>query len=286
MSLDDVNHKIDSMPGHDFEEYVSKLYENMGFKVHKTKGSGDYGADIVLIDENNEKTIIQVKRSDSTINNNAVQEIVSAMKPYEAKYGIVLTNNYFTKNAIVLATANNIELVNRDNLLTLIDKFASEKPSKVKPESKQVDPKANYCVKECLEIFENTKSLKKTSERLTSILVEEYGLLIGNANFKSLESTVYFLLEKNHSINLINASYEILDLDNGDNIRPVSKMQLFMDVLKELEGSNKTPVDKRLFVDTLEQTGQFTNEEANNYIRRMLQDVSIYESKPNHYNRV
>jgi len=66
----------------------------------------------------------------------------------------------------------------------------------------------------------------------------------------------------------------------------VSKMQLFMDVLKGLEGDNKVAVEERIFVQELEKTEKFTEEEARKYIRRMLREASIYESKPGHYNRV
>jgi replicative DNA helicase Mcm len=66
----------------------------------------------------------------------------------------------------------------------------------------------------------------------------------------------------------------------------VSKMQLFMDVLKSLEGDNKMAVEEKLFVKELVKSSKFTEEEARNYIRRMLREASIYESKPGHYNRV
>ncbi|KAG2477161.1 MAG: hypothetical protein NPMRth3_2650002 [Nitrosopumilales archaeon] len=66
----------------------------------------------------------------------------------------------------------------------------------------------------------------------------------------------------------------------------VSRMQLFMDVLRSLEGEPKQPVEDRLFVSELVKSGKFTEEEARNYIRRMLREASIYESKPGHYNRV
>ncbi len=66
----------------------------------------------------------------------------------------------------------------------------------------------------------------------------------------------------------------------------VSKMQLFMDILKSMEGDNKVAVEERSFVKELIKTEKFTEEEARNYIRRMLREASIYESKPGHYNRV
>ncbi len=66
----------------------------------------------------------------------------------------------------------------------------------------------------------------------------------------------------------------------------VSKMQLFMNILKELEGNNKTAVEEKLFIDELVKSTKFTEDEAKNYIKKMLREASIYESKPDHYNRV
>jgi replicative DNA helicase Mcm len=66
----------------------------------------------------------------------------------------------------------------------------------------------------------------------------------------------------------------------------VSKMQLFMDILKGLEGDNKVSVEEKIFIQELEKSEKFTQDEARNYIRRMLREASIYESKPGHYNRV
>ncbi|MFQ6025237.1 MAG: minichromosome maintenance protein MCM, partial [Nitrosopumilaceae archaeon] len=65
----------------------------------------------------------------------------------------------------------------------------------------------------------------------------------------------------------------------------VSKMQLFMDVLKSLEGEPKNPVEEKLLVRELAKTGKFTDDEAYNYIRRMMREGAIYESKPGHINR-
>ena len=66
----------------------------------------------------------------------------------------------------------------------------------------------------------------------------------------------------------------------------VSKMQLFMDVMKSLEGEHKSPVEEKQLVEELVKTGKYNDEEAKNFIRKMARDSSIYESKPGHYNRV
>ena len=66
----------------------------------------------------------------------------------------------------------------------------------------------------------------------------------------------------------------------------VSKMQLFMDVMKSLEGDEKRPVEEKTFVKELVKTTKFTEEEARNFIRKLQRESSIYESKPGHYNKV
>ena len=66
----------------------------------------------------------------------------------------------------------------------------------------------------------------------------------------------------------------------------VSRMQLFMDVLKALEGDSKAPVEEKSFVEELVKTEKFDEEGARDFIRKMMREASIYESKPGHYNRV
>jgi replicative DNA helicase Mcm len=66
----------------------------------------------------------------------------------------------------------------------------------------------------------------------------------------------------------------------------VSKMQLFMDVMKSLEGEHKSPVEEKQLVEELVKTGKYNDEEAKNFIRKMARDSSIYESKPGYYNIV
>ncbi|MEM3089186.1 MAG: hypothetical protein QXY22_01305 [Candidatus Nitrosotenuis sp.] len=79
----------------------------------------------------------------------------------------------------------------------------------------------------------------------------------------------------------------IIELGSLQGMPPeISKLQIFMNVLKTLEGDLKKPVDEKLFVDELVKTTKFTLEEARNFIRRMLREATIYESKPGYYNRI
>lgn len=122
--IGDDNHltikDIDTLDGYDFEIFLSDLYMKMGYEVEPTKLSGDQGADVVVI-KFGEKIVFQAKRYGGTVGNKAVQEIVVAISLYKAQKGIVITNNYFTKSAVELAEANNIELIDRDGLKQLIE---------------------------------------------------------------------------------------------------------------------------------------------------------------------
>jgi len=66
----------------------------------------------------------------------------------------------------------------------------------------------------------------------------------------------------------------------------VSKLTMFMEILRSLEGEPKSSVPEQEFVDELAKSDKFSEEEAREYIRRMIRDASIYESKPGHYNTV
>ena len=67
----------------------------------------------------------------------------------------------------------------------------------------------------------------------------------------------------------------------------VSKLAEFMDILKSLEGDPKKPVPEQEFVDELVKSEKFKDEdEARRYIRKLINEASIYESTPGHYNTV
>lgn len=111
-------YEIDQMNGRQFEEFLSYLYGFFGYQAEVTKGSGDYGADLVL-KNNNEKIVVQAKRYKNKVGIQSVQEVVAAKAYYNANQAWVVTNSYFTKPAYELADANNVLLVNRDLLINL-----------------------------------------------------------------------------------------------------------------------------------------------------------------------
>jgi restriction system protein len=100
---------IDRMDGKTFEKYLKVFFEKLGYKVERTKYIGDYGADLVATN-NGVKTAIQAKRYKSKVGVKAVQEAVASKGYYNCDKAMVVTNNYFTNQAKILASRNKVEL--------------------------------------------------------------------------------------------------------------------------------------------------------------------------------
>lgn len=112
---------FDDLSGEDFENYLKSLFENLNYRVELTPKSGDYGADLIIT-KDNIKTAVQAKRYSDLVGISAIQEVIGAISYYNAHSGIVVTNNYFTPNAIELARSADIELWDRDILIKNIIK--------------------------------------------------------------------------------------------------------------------------------------------------------------------
>ena len=112
--------QIDTMNGFEFEEYCTAILNDLGYNSQQTKKSGDFGADIIL-EKDNTQIIVQTKRYAQKVSVSAVQEITAAQNYYNIHHAWIITNNYFTKSAKELAKANNIRLVDRDELAKMIN---------------------------------------------------------------------------------------------------------------------------------------------------------------------
>lgn len=104
---------MDEMEGHDFEYYCADILKAHGFiDVEVTKGSGDFGADI-LAEKDGVTYAVQCKCYDKPIGVKAVQEVYAGRDFYDRMVGVVMTNQYFTQPAVELAQKLNIMLWDR-----------------------------------------------------------------------------------------------------------------------------------------------------------------------------
>ncbi len=113
---------IDNLSGLEFEKYTAWLLSKNGFvDIRVTQGSGDYGADIIATEEKNSvKCCIQCKRLSSKVGIKAVQEAYSAKPYYNCQVAIVITNQYFTKQAIDMANRCKVVLIDRRLIIQMI----------------------------------------------------------------------------------------------------------------------------------------------------------------------
>jgi restriction system protein len=135
---------IDRMDGLQFEVYLKALFSELGYRSLVTKGSHDFGADLIM-KKNDKKIVIQAKRYSyrNKVSLDAVQQVYSAKSYYKADECWVITNSSFTKSAEKLASACNVKLIDRKKLVQLINKInPSVSARKV---VKTVKPQARKC---------------------------------------------------------------------------------------------------------------------------------------------
>lgn len=112
---------MDLMEGHDFEYYCADLLRRAGFlEVEVTRGSGDYGVDI-LAERDGVTYAIQCKRYDGPVGVKAVQEAYAGRDYYDRMVGAVMTNQYFTKPAVEVARKLRILLWDRGYLESMLE---------------------------------------------------------------------------------------------------------------------------------------------------------------------
>lgn len=110
-------YKIDKMTGVEFEDHFSKILDGHGFSnIKNTAASSDYGIDL-LCTKSGKKYGMQLKRYKGKVGVAAVQEAVSGTIYYGYKIPCVVTNSYFTAQAIKMAEKCNVILVDRNNFI-------------------------------------------------------------------------------------------------------------------------------------------------------------------------
>lgn len=112
---------VDEMEGHDFEYFCADLLKRRGFEeVEVTKGSGDYGVDI-LAEKDGVTYAIQCKCYTEPVGVKAVQEAYAGRDYYDRMVGAVLTNQYFTAPAVQAAKKLKILLWDRGYLDSMME---------------------------------------------------------------------------------------------------------------------------------------------------------------------
>jgi Restriction endonuclease len=109
---------VRGLKGIEFEMYLAERLRTAGYSVSGTPATGDQGADL-LATKDGITVAIQAKGYEGPVGNGAVQEIVAALRYYNAHEGWVATNSTFTRSARDLARANKVRLLDGNDLKDL-----------------------------------------------------------------------------------------------------------------------------------------------------------------------
>jgi len=113
------------LSGSAFEDLLVQLYGAMGYSVQKTGQVGDAGCDLV-VNMGNERVVVQAKRYAGTVGIAAVQEANTAKPIYNCSRAMVVTTSSFTKEAYEAARANNVKLVEGEELGGLLLRYLKQ----------------------------------------------------------------------------------------------------------------------------------------------------------------
>lgn len=107
-----------------FEEFCSKLFEAMNYKVEITPKVNDGGYDLILY-KNKQKCIVECKcyALRHSIGRPLIQKLVGANQIAQADKIIFITTSYFSKEAIQYSKETNVELIDGERLINLTHRY-------------------------------------------------------------------------------------------------------------------------------------------------------------------
>ena len=103
-----------------FEDYIAKLYKNMGYSVKQTKRTGDGGKDIIAT-KNGQTYFVECKRYSDPVNVHKMRDFVGAcvLGGKDIK-GIYVTTSSFTNDAKSAANRIGIQMIDGNKLMSMI----------------------------------------------------------------------------------------------------------------------------------------------------------------------
>jgi hypothetical protein len=103
----------------EFEEFLERVFSELGYTVDTTKITGDQGVDLIVA-HRVKRIAIQVKGYLNSVSNSAIQEAHTGMTHYSCHASAVITNSRFTPSATELANSVRCVLIGEDQLPDLI----------------------------------------------------------------------------------------------------------------------------------------------------------------------
>jgi len=119
-----LNNNFKNLSPFEFEEFVAKLFNKMGYHTKLGSRVRDFGIDI-LVKKGNENVVIQCKKNTlgNLVGNKIIQQTLGAMWKAKANRAIIITTSDYTTMAREQAKGAPIELWNKEDLHKMIRKY-------------------------------------------------------------------------------------------------------------------------------------------------------------------
>jgi len=113
---------VDGMDPYEFEAFVADLYREMGYYTKNVRDSADQGVDVIA-KRYAETLAVQVKHysPDRRVGSREVRDAYAGARLYDADRAVVVTNSYFSKEAVGAATRLGVELIDCRALKRMIE---------------------------------------------------------------------------------------------------------------------------------------------------------------------
>jgi HJR/Mrr/RecB family endonuclease len=121
---------IDTLSPRGFEDLIAQLFHKLDYSVELPSFAKDGGVDIVASKEitrglKPHNVVIECKRfsKGNLIGSSFIRSLLGVMFMRKVDRGILVTNSYFTREAIKIAQSQPLELIDRDKLYELISQI-------------------------------------------------------------------------------------------------------------------------------------------------------------------
>lgn len=120
-----LSEKLDSLDGNGFEDLILRIYSSMGYDCIKTP-IPEHGADVIAV-KNNERIAIQCKYAENGRARDAsgIAQLILEADYWNPSKKIAATNVIFQPIAKTIANENSIQLLERSELLELIERYSA-----------------------------------------------------------------------------------------------------------------------------------------------------------------
>jgi restriction system protein len=105
------------------EALVAVLFRAMGNATEEIGGPRDAGADVIVIEPNGTRALVQCKNWRKTVGVRVVRELIGAMGHHKVLKGYIFARSDFSPDARKLAAEWNIDLLDGKQLARLIEKY-------------------------------------------------------------------------------------------------------------------------------------------------------------------